>query len=296
VSARGILLVALFAARAAAQEVPRLVFDPLPGASPSVARLGRSDPERLRSAMELVGLTDPGLPIHVLLAPEGSLPARDVPPWISGYTDGVSGLVVLLPARTPVYPDDGLAEVLDHEVAHVLVARASGGHTVPRWFNEGLALVAERSFGMRDRPMLSLRLLLTGRVSLDRLSELFGGEAGDAREAYAFSLALVTDLLERHGRGLPRAIFLRMREGEPFEAAFRDVTGRTLAEADASFWERQRDLTRWLPLVTSGTALWLVILALSLVAWIRRRNQAREKREAWAAAEAEEEAENLPVM
>lgn len=279
-------LLVLLARGAAAQDVPELHLDPLPGAAPAAARLGRSDPERLRSAMELVGLTEPGPPIRVLLAPEGSLPARGVPPWISGYTDGVSGVVVLLPARTPVYPDDALSDVLDHEVVHVLVARASGARSVPRWFNEGLALVSERSFGLRDRTVLSAQLLLTGRVGLDRLSALFSGSGTDARKAYALSLAVVSDLLERHGRGLPGAVFRRMREGSSFEAAFRDVTGRSLAEADAAFWARQRSLSRFLPIVTSGSAAWLLILALAGLAWARRRREAARVAEGWQAEEA----------
>lgn len=263
----------------------RIVYEPLPGAQAEASRLGRSDPERLRNALDLVGLADPGPPIHVVLAPEGSAPARDVPAWISGYTDGVSGIVVLLPARTPGYPDDGLAEVLDHEITHVLVARATGGRTVPRWFDEGLALVSERSFGLRDRGVLSLPLLLTKRVSLNGLNDLFHGSGTDARKAYALSLAVVSDLLERHGRGLPRAIFRRMRAGDSFAEAFRDVTGTSVSDADALFWERQRSLSRWLPLVTSGTALWLAILTLSVLAFARRRRAAAAAHLAWEAEE-----------
>ena len=39
--------------------------------------------------------------------------------------------MVLLPARTPTYPDGSLEEVLLHELAHVLVARAAGHSPSP---------------------------------------------------------------------------------------------------------------------------------------------------------------------
>ena len=63
---------------------------------------------------------------------------------------GDQGLIVLLPERVPSYPDSSLDDVLLHETAHVLVARAAGGRPLPRWFQEGMAMIAGRSWGRDD--------------------------------------------------------------------------------------------------------------------------------------------------
>ena len=221
--------------------------------------------------MDLVGLDASGLPIRVVLAPESAPEARGVPPWVTGYTDGLSNVVVLLPERTPSYPDGGLEEVLAHEVAHVLVFRASGGRHVARWFNEGVAMLAGRSWRLRDETTLALSLFSSDRVALWKLDDLFAGERRDVERAYALSGALVQDLLERYGTAVPRVTLARVAHGDSFEEALRGATGATLTEIGASFAERQATWKRWLPVLTSGAVLWFAISVLAIVAFVRRR-------------------------
>jgi hypothetical protein len=235
--------------------------------------------------MDLVGSYEPGPPIRVLLAPESSRLARDVPSWVSGYADGASNVVVLLPERTPSYPDGGLEEVLAHEVAHVLISRASGGRRIPRWFNEGLAMLAGRSWRFRDQTHLALGLLSGEKVPLWKLDDLFQGDRWQVERAYALSGALVQDLLERYGSGLPRALLSRVARGLSFDEALRAATGSTLIEVGESFYARQTFLRRWLPVITSTAALWFGITILAIIAALKRR---REKAAlAWLTAEQE---------
>ncbi len=236
--------------------------------------------------MALVGVNEPGPPIRVLLVLESSPLAQGVPGWVAGFADGSSS-VVLLPNRTPVYPDGGLEEVLAHEVAHILIARVSGGRPVPRWFHEGIAMVAGRSWGLQDRTRTALDLLFGEKVPLYRLDDLFHGDEADVRRAYALAGALVQDLLERYGSGLPRALLSRMARGERFQDALRQVTGATLFDVDEIFLARQTLLRRWFPVVTSGAALWFGITVMAIVAAWKRR---RRRREQLARLTAEEEA------
>ncbi len=235
--------------------------------------------------MDLVGVEEPGPPIRVILAPESSPLARGVPPWVSGYTDGLSNVVVLLPERTPSYPDGALEEVLAHEVAHVLIYRASAGRKIPRWFNEGLAMRAGRSWRLRDETQFALSLLFAEKVPLWRLDDLFEGGQSDVERAYALSGALVQDLLDRYGMGLPRVLLSRVARGVGFDEAFRQVTGATLLEVGEGFWARQTLLKRWLPILTSTAVLWFGISLLAILAALKRR---REKAALARAGEGEE--------
>src|SRR4051794_21207441 len=122
-----LILFVLSALASRAQEPPRMVVEAPPRLEGTAAQLRAIDPARLVSVMRLVGLTDPGPPVRVILAPEESTAAGIVPPWVSGYAVGEQGTIVLLPGRVPSYPDSSLADLLSHEMAHVLVARAAGG-------------------------------------------------------------------------------------------------------------------------------------------------------------------------
>ncbi|HEV8266665.1 MAG TPA: hypothetical protein VGR00_00465, partial [Thermoanaerobaculia bacterium] len=214
--------------------------------------------------------------------------ARSAPPWVVGYTDGVSSVVVLLPARTPTYPDGALADVLRHEVAHVLISRAAAGHAVPRWFNEGVAMMAGRTWGLRDYSELALEPFHGKRVPVYRLDALFAGDRDAVRRAYALSGAFVKSLVERHGSGLPRALFSRLARGVPFEVAFREVTGRTLDEAGEGFFREQTVFRRWIPILTSSAFAWFAISILALLAIRKRRALDRARRADWETREPEE--------
>src|SRR5215212_4829559 len=148
---------------------PRLAVEAPPELEPEARRVRAFPPAELLSAQRLVGLEDPGPPIRVILAPEGSGTALAVPPWVSGYAYSDRGIVVLLPSRTPAYPDASLEDLLRHEVAHVLIARASGNRPLPRWFHEGVAMVAGLSWGLDDRARLTMTLLADRQITLAEL-------------------------------------------------------------------------------------------------------------------------------
>ena len=280
---------ALLGAAVAVSAPPRLVVEAPPALASYAGEVQRLDARAFLPAMELTGLWEPG-PVRVLVAPEGSAAARRAPSWAVAYADPPAGTVVLVPTRTPAWPDDGLPDVVRHEVAHVLTWRAAGGREVPRWFDEGLAMAAGRERVVEDDLREALAVLAGPRLRFAEVDELFRGGRSEASRAYALSSAFFGDLLARHGSAFPRRVLRRMAAGEPFEEAFRNATGVAFRDESGDFWRSRRSPERWLPLLTSTAAVWLGIVLLS--AWavrvVKRRRAARI-----AAWEVEERAARL---
>jgi hypothetical protein len=249
--------------------------------------LESADPRRFEPILQLVGLRDFGAPIRVVLAAEDSEWAQQVSPWIAGFALGASGNIVVFPSRNLSYPHDSLEDVLRHEVAHVLVARAAAGGSVPRWFHEGLAMAAERAWGFEDQTRILFQLALGPRTSLDGIDRLFrGGESSQSR-AYVLAGAFVRDLRnERHDA--PAEILARVRSGDPFDEAFESVLHYDISDAETRFWTRQRIWNNWVPLVTSTAVLWMLVTLIALLAIRRRRRKDAEIRNRWD----EEETQN----
>lgn len=285
-------LLFLFPLLAAGQVVtpPRLIVEAPAGWEATAERLRAVGPEELASAMRLVGLTEPGPPIRVIVAPEGSGPATLVAPWISGYALSDKGLVVVMPQRVGSYPDNSLEELLRHEVAHVLVSRAAGDRPLPRWFHEGMAMIAGGSWGFDDRSHLTLALLADRPVSLAELEERFQGGQSEVNRAYAIAAAFVRDLFDRYGPEAAPKAMAGVARGLTFEEAFREATGVALAQAESDFWGRQTFWYRWVPILTSSVTLWLLITMLALWAIRRRRERDAAQRRIW---EEEEERARL---
>lgn len=278
---QALLLCGVLAAAATAATAPELVVEAPPELAAMARRAAEVDRRRLEAAARLTGLRQPGPPVRVVLAPEGSPPAEGVPSWVSGYAYGTLGRVVLLPQRTPSYPDGSFDELLLHELTHVFVARAAAGRPVPRWFNEGLAMLAGGPWTLEDRSRLTLALVRRAELPLPAVEELFAGGPGEVRRAYAVSGAFVRDLVILHGHKAPRRILAGLARGLPFPEAFREGAGISLEGATRSFWKRYSFWYRWVPILGSSFALWLMVLALAAVAYWRKRRRVAALERAW---------------
>ena len=261
--------------------MPHLEIEGRGVAPQHAARIERIDSRRLAIAMHLLGLEQAGNPILLVLAAEDSLAARSTPQWIAGFALSDRSTAILFPDRTPVYPDPTFEELVLHEIGHVLVYRATGGTDVPRWFNEGLALFIGRPWRLEDHSRVTWALVSGREVALADLEPYFHRNREAASHAYALAGAFVQDLVHREGSMSVARILASVRAGSTFEDAFLSVTGDTLATAEKKFWNRHTLLYRWIPVLGSSATLWLLITALALVAFKRRRDRDRALMAHW---------------
>ena len=262
-------------------EPPQLRFEAPAGLASARTRLESFDTKQLADVVRLVGLRAPGAPISVQLATESSEWAKRVSPWVAGFALAGSDTVVIFPSRSPSYPDRTLDDVLRHEVAHVLISRASSRRPVPRWFNEGLAMSAEREWKFRDKTQLFFELVSGSRESLSTLDQLFQGTQRDQTRAYLLSGAFVGGLLNENGETAAGRILQGVADGNSFESAFADVIGRSTAAAESDFWKSQRVWTSWIPVLFSQEVLWMAVTVLALLAIYRRRRRSAAIRKRW---------------
>jgi hypothetical protein len=112
-----------------------------------------------------------------------------------------------------------LARAFRHELVHVALSDAVGGG-LPRWFNEGMAMVVA---GQTYPETLQFS-------SAKALEDTLGGSTshGALRSAYATAGRLVRSLLQQHGRDKLLALIAGIGENSGFEARFRKLTGHAV--------------------------------------------------------------------
>lgn len=272
-----------------APEFPKIQIEAPPELTAVRMRLEAMPGGSFADIAQFLGISDSGTVIRVVLAPETSEVAHRAPPWISGFALGESSLIVLFPARSPGYPDQTLEDVLRHEVAHVLISRAAAGRTVPRWFDEGLAMDVERQRRWQDQTQLFYQLVTGGETDIQYLDRLFAGGENAQTRAYALAGAFVHDLLSQHGPETAKDILMRVHSGAGFDNAFSAVTGSSPSHAEAEFWRRQRIWTSWVPIISSNTTVYLGVTLLALLSIYVRHRRNRKMEEEWAKEEEQEE-------
>ena len=238
-------------------------------------------------AMELAGLAHPGPDIRVYVVPETSELGAQLPSWVSGYAVGEASTIVLFAQRVHSYPARAIEDLLVHEVTHILNYRAARGREIPRWFDEGIATIAARTWDIEDRARLIWAVGARDEFSLERVNTFFRGNAPTARRGYSLSAGLVRDLIQEHGQNTSARILRLVAQDVPFPIAFRQIVALTPNQAAAAFVERQSVWLRWVPLLTSDFMLWMGISVLAFVAFGMHLQRRRARRRRQAAEEAE---------
>ncbi len=282
----GCLTLACVAPASAQPRLPELAIEAPERLRAVAGQVRRLDAGRLQAVMRLVGLSDPGNRIRVVLVPEDSRIARETAPWVGAFADAANDLIVLFPDRIGSYPHDSLEVVLHHEVTHILAARAAGGGRLPRWFNEGLASVAERSWGIGNRSRFLWATVMAGQPTVTALEGLFYGDERDAARAYIISHAIVRDVIRRHGAAVVPRILSGVAAGATFDNAFIGATGTTVRGATRLFWRSSGGWEEWITFLASPFTLWTLITSLALAAIWRHRLRRAERRRRWEAEEA----------
>ncbi len=286
----------LTAAAVAARPAPDLVVENPPGletVADEVRVIGDGD---FSGALMMTGLMGFSSPIRVALAAEDSAVARETPTWISGFANGGSRAIVLFPGRVSRYPDDSLRTLVHHEVAHVLVTEAARGRPVPRWFNEGVATVAAREWGIEDRARYAAAVVGRGPRTVDALDLGFAEGGRRAARSYALAGAFVRWLRVEYGELVTAKILELLGRDMSFREAFVRATGDTLERTEYRFFVREAIWHTWVPFLTSSGVLWAAITALAIIAIRQRRTKSAAMRDQWEAEEEWETVREHPVQ
>ncbi|MEW6684472.1 MAG: peptidase MA family metallohydrolase [Nitrospirota bacterium] len=239
-----------------------------------------------------LGLTPPG-PITIVLAPDNEAfnqfqpPDRPLPDWAVGVAYPGAMTMVIRSYHVPGSPRQDVGSILIHELTHLMLGVRFGEHSVPFWLHEGLAMHEAGEWHAGQEWDL-IRAVLANRVPpLDALTGV-GRNKAEARTAYALSQALVGHIIATYGREAFGAFVGQLAEGRSFGDSLVSAL-RVTPERFEEKWRAHLDRRyTWIPLITSSTALWVLMMAVAFVAYAVKKRRNRKIAAAWA----EEEREN----
>lgn len=207
---------------------------------------------------------------------------------VAGFARGYEGLIVIKGPRLRL-PGDDVKGTLRHELVHVLLARNVNDAYLPRWLNEGIAMLLANEYTWAS-PMTVARMFF--QRSLIEYKDLdwkflVPGDEMEFGDAYAQAFSMTRYLRKQLGEETFWKLVLAMRE-MPFADALEKFGGMTVLD----FWGRYRYslvLTTIIGAAMSGSfftpAAFLVIIA-----WFRKRRKAKALYKKWDREDAEERA------
>ncbi len=222
-------------------------------------------------------------------APEGA----PYPEYAAGVAYSEIGLVLL--TLTPVHPtsEHDLVQVFRHELAHIALYDAVAGAHVPRWFNEGFAVLASGETSFQRLQTLWLATISENLLPLDQLDASFPANEADAGIAYAESVDVVRYLLRKRERFRFQGLIERIRAGSEFNVALRQSYSIELPELEQEWREDVAKLYTFWPVLFSGSAVWMGTLGLFFVGWRKRKRRTQKTLAQWEQDEAREDRQRV---
>jgi hypothetical protein len=202
------------------------------------------------------------------LAPIGHPP----PDYATGVAYSSSGLILLTMSAPETWEPPELEVVLVHELSHVALHRAVLGNSLPRWFNEGVAIHQSE---VRLLPRMESLLRAAAQRSMLRLSELdkrFPDRPHEVNVAYAQSADVIGFLRrDRNDQRRFHHMIQSLRDGETFDTALATAYGWTRVGLERQWRESLRTRYRILPALFAGSTIWVAAAILVIFAYRRRR-------------------------
>ena len=272
----------------------RFVFRAVEADRALVAALGRIADRAWERVSEDLG-SAPTSPIMVVLASTDEAfnqfqPAGDpLPEWAAGvaYPDRMT--MVIRSYHVAGTPRQDIGTIFVHELTHLLLGARFGARPVPRWLHEGLAMHEAGEWRPGQEWDLVWTVLANRVPPLDELTGAFEKSETEARTAYRLSAALVTHMIAAYGREAFGAFVGRLAGGRSFEEALIGALGVSPSLFEQR-WRAHLDRRyAWIPLITSSTALWVVVMGVTIAAYAARRRRSRRILAAWAEEERESE-------
>lgn len=232
----------------------------------------------------------PDGPITVVLAPDDKAfnqlqpPDEPLPDWAVGvaYPDAMT--MIIRSYHVPGTPRQDVGTIFVHELTHLALGVRFDGRPVPFWLHEGLAMHEAGEWNPAHEWDL-VRAVSANRVPpLDALTGTGRNEA-EARTAYALSEALVGHMIATYGRETFSAFVNRLAEGQSFEDALLlglRVTPERFEEKWRAYLDRRYT---WIPLITSSSALWAIMMLVAFVAYAAKKRRNRKIAARWAEEE-----------
>ena len=208
---------------------------------------------------------------------------RYEPEWAAGEALPEENVIVVIIDRLGFYPDLDSISVFTHELTHIFLFNAvqEGKVFIPRWFDEGVAMLEARKWGVRDHFELVSSLITGVYIPLDSLRGNFPQDKYNAAQAYVESFSFMTFLADRYGEQTIFRLISEMKEGKEFDHAFSTVFGDELRNVEKKWIGKITMWYRWVPVVTSSFTLWTVITLLFIIVYLRKKKRNLEIMKTW---------------
>ena len=205
-----------------------------------------------------------------------------VPGWAVGVAFPSQDLILLLKKK-----NTSLAPVFRHELNHILLGQAFKGRgKVPRWLDEGLAMILAGEWNLSNMATMTSAVLSGSVLPMEDITTHFPYEESRARIAYAQSFCFISFLKGKFGDDSFRTFLSQYSKHYNFNLAIRRTYYLDWWEVEDLWRQYLRLRFNWIPIITSTGFLWFVASIIFVIGYFHKKRKSRMKLKQWEEEEA----------
>jgi len=202
------------------------------------------------------------------------------PDWGAGCALPTKQTVVIL--NPHLFPMQiRLVEVLRHELAHIYLHQLVGGVRIPRWMDEGFAMLVGHQWVYGDDWLVARAVFSRETLPLAHIEGLNRYREGKARLSYAQSYLAMKYLLETYGWESFLFFLRETRESNDWNVAFMKAIGLDYAGFQAEFTTYLGEKYNWASLFSDTVLMWILLVLLLVVLYLFKRRRAKKIVDQW---------------
>ncbi len=205
-----------------------------------------------------------------------------IPHWGAAAADPQQWRIFLKsPAASSNKELDG--QTAKHELAHLMLAEMAYPKPLPRWFNEGAAILLAGETDHVDPLTISRAMTTNSLLTFDEIEAMLSLPHAQAALAYSESYHAVKFLVRRHGAEALQKFAEALAVHSAARPAFRAAFGEDLWDFEIAYFDHLRQDFRWYVLVDESLIWGGVILVLVVMGYAATRWRNRKKLQEWEA-------------
>jgi hypothetical protein len=204
-----------------------------------------------------------------------------IPSWAVGVAFPSRNIIVLLKKKRV-----DLLKTFRHELNHILLGQAFGGkHRVPRWLDEGLAMIQAGEWSMSRLSKITGAVLTDSLIPMDNIVDTFPLELRDAELAYCQSFYFISFLKGKFGNNAFKAFLKEYSKHKDFRRAIRKTYHISWDSMEELWLDYLKLRFSWIPIITSTGFLWFVASLIFILGYIRKKRKSRLQLQQWTIEE-----------
>ncbi len=204
-----------------------------------------------------------------------------LPVWAIGVAYPSKNLIIILKKKNV-----DLIKTFQHEMTHILLGQFfTKSKRMPRWLNEGLAMIVAGDWSMSRLSTMTSAVLTDSLLPMDSIVDSFPGDIRNAELAYCQSFYFISFLKGKFGAEAFKLFLSEYAVSGDFNRAIQSTYHMSWESMDVLWLSYLAVRFSWIPVLTSTGFLWFIASIIFIAGYFRKKKKVKQKLEQWAREE-----------